>query len=296
MSAPTSHTCRACGAAGLTLARPSTLRGHLAASDFAITDSGYGQTLALYTCPSCGLAQCPDTRDVLKYYTALEDPTYEDGAAERTLQAEKLVAGVLRTLGVTSGRGLRLLDVGAGSGILVAAARKAGFDAVGIEPSVWLSAKARDKGLPVVTGVLPHDTLRGNFDVVMLIDVIEHVDDPLLLLTQLRDQLKPSGSAYVVTPDSASFFARVMGYRWWHYRIAHISYFNRRTLARVVSRAGLQDAGITRPGWYFSYAYLRERLMQYLPAWLLPPAAGPLENLTIPLNLGDSILMRCKRP
>lgn len=268
----------------------------LSSDDFAITDSGYGKTMALFDCPSCGLRQCPETQDVIRFYADLEDPAYEDGAAERTLQAEKLLAGVLKSLGRPNGRGLRLLDVGAGSGMLVDAARKLGFDAVGVEPSRWLAARARAKNLPVHEGVLPHQDVQGPFDVVMLIDVIEHVTDPIALMSTLRDHLASGGSAYVVTPDVSSFFARIMGLRWWHYRIAHISYFNKATLRLTCERAGLTPASVSRPGWYFSYAYLRERLMQYLPSWLLPPPAGPLKKLTIPLNLGDSILMRCVKP
>jgi SAM-dependent methyltransferase len=291
----TTPMCKACGSTALTLIKESSVKDALKSGDFAITDSGYGRTLAIYACSACGLYQCPDVNDVLAFYTSLEDPDYEEGAAVRGLQAQKLIASVLKDLGCKDGRGLRLLDVGAGSGILVDVARKAGFEAVGVEPSFWLAQKAFSKSLPVYQGVLPHASITETFDIVMLIDVIEHVEDPVSLMRSIATCLKPQGHAYVVTPDKASFFARVMGFRWWHYRVAHISYFDQKTLALVMDRAGLRNCGITRPGWYFTYAYLRERLMQYLPGWILPPAAGVLKNLTIPLNLRDAILMRCVR-
>jgi SAM-dependent methyltransferase len=288
--------CRACGGRQLALIKASTIATELRSSDFAITDSAYGVTASLFRCPDCGLVQCPEATDVLSFYEGLEDPRYEEGRGERLLQGEALIRKVLLAAGRESGAGLKLLDVGAGSGVLVEAARKYGFEAVGVEPSSWLAGVARDRGLQVFKGVLPHPALPGPFDVVMLIDVIEHVTAPLSLLREVGSHLKPGGIALVVTPDVSALFARLLGYKWWHYRIAHISYFNRKTLQLITERAGLRVRGFHRPGWYFSYPYLRERLCQYLPSWLLPPAIGPLRRAVIPLNLRDSLLMVCERP
>lgn len=291
------YVCRACGQkAGLIQVRPSSISGELTSDDFVISDLRYGVTAAIYRCDACGLLQCPDASDVLSFYEQLEDPQYEEGRDQRYLQAEQIVSTVLKVLGCADGRSKRLLDVGAGSGILLQAAQKAGFSAVGIEPSLWLVAKAREYGLEVHEGVLPHASASGPFDVVTLIDVVEHVIDPGKLLKTVREVLKPGGVAIVVTPNVSSLVARALSYRWWHYRIAHISYFNKKTLTIMAERAGLAVMKFSRPGWYFSYAYLRERLLQYLPSWFVPPVIGPLRNAVIPLNLGDSLLMVCVRP
>ena len=288
--------CRACGNNGLVQIRASAIVGELSPDNFAITDSAYGVTAAIFRCPACGLLQCPNLANVLGYYKEIHDPQYEEGRAERSLQAEHLVKNLLKAIGRASGTGLTLLDVGAGSGLLIEAAQKFGFSAVGVEPSSWLVGVAKGRGLTVHEGVLPHPALDATFDVVTLIDVIEHVADPLSLLQSVRSHLKPGGTAIVVTPDVSAIFARVLGFRWWHYRIAHISYFNKTTLRLITERAGLSVRNFSRPGWFFSYAYLRERLLKYLPSWLLPPAFGPLKRLLIPLNLRDSILMICERP
>ena len=46
------------------------------------------------------------------------------------------------------------------------------------------------------------------------------------------------GIGMMVTPDINSFFARIMGKKWWHYRVAHIGYFNRKSLNILLDRAG----------------------------------------------------------
>jgi 2-polyprenyl-3-methyl-5-hydroxy-6-metoxy-1,4-benzoquinol methylase len=292
----TEYSCRVCGNTELVLARPSSLTAPIVSKDFAITDAGYGVTGALFSCSSCGLLQCHELKEVLAFYETLEDPEYESGRFERSLQANALISYLLKSIKFKSGAGLELLDVGAGSGVLVEAAMNREFSAVGVEPSSWLASIGQQRGLVIYNGVLPHPMVNMGFDVITLVDVIEHVSQPLDLLREIRNHLKPGGIALVVTPDAASFFAKILGFKWWHYRIAHISYFNPKTLKLIAQRAGMECLNFSRPGWYFSYPYLRQRLCRYFPSWLLPSSEGLLQNIVIPLNLGDSILLICKRP
>ena len=87
------------------------------------------------------------------------------------------------------------LDVGAAAGLLVKSAVESGFDAVGVEPSQALAEVARrEHGGDVRTGVLPHPDLRGRFfEIVFLVDVLEHVADPLDLLTARRELRSTGG-------------------------------------------------------------------------------------------------------
>ena len=139
-------------------------------------------------------------------------------------------------------------------------AEKLGFTAVGIEPSAWLAEIGRRHGLNIINGTLPNRKVRGKFDVILLIDVIEHVSQPLQLLKILSKLLSPKGKCVIITPDASSIFARLLGFRWWHYRIAHISYFNSCNLSLILNRANLRVTHTKRPAWFFSYDYLHQRL------------------------------------
>jgi SAM-dependent methyltransferase len=219
----------------------------------------------------------------------MEDQQYEATRASRALQE----LGILRHIPVSQRRG-RLLDIGAGSGILVEQAKKIGFEAEGVEPSIELQTRAVELALNVHLGVLPHPDICGPFDVITIVDVIEHVPDPVGLLRQARELLSPNGILLVVTPDRRSFVARLMGWKWWHYRVAHIGYFDRQTLAAAISIAGLKVSALKRPGWRFPASYLVERVMSYAPQALRfrPPVA--LDWFIIPLNLRDSMLAICR--
>ena len=282
--------CWVCDSDDLVLVKDGNVPAHLDSEAFRITDAAYGTTATIYRCNRCGFLQCPELDDVLAFYETMEDETSEETRAPRALQARKLIDQIKRWRGTG-----RLLDVGAGSGILVEEAESAGFSAEGIEPSGWLQRQAADRDLKVHHGVLPHPDVTGPFDLVTLIDVVEHVPTPVPLLAGLRDVMADDGLAVVVTPDVGSMAARLMGWKWWHYRIAHIGYFNRKTLDRAIRAAGLAPVEVHRPWWYHPGDYLAERALGYLPRTIRPPVPRFLSRMTVPLNLFDSLMVVCRR-
>ncbi|HET9073762.1 MAG TPA: class I SAM-dependent methyltransferase [Solirubrobacteraceae bacterium] len=107
----------------------------------------------------------------------------------------------------------RLVDAGAGRGRFVAAARAAGFDAVGIEPSL----RAVDPTLGLIPATIEAAGLAsGSVDVVTLWHVLEHLDDPGMALAAIWDWLVPGGLLLVGVPNLSSWQARLTGGRWYH--------------------------------------------------------------------------------
>jgi SAM-dependent methyltransferase len=106
----------------------------------------------------------------------------------------------------------RLLDAGAGRGRFVAAARLAGYDAFGIEPSV------RGPGAPHVerAGIGDAAIEPGSVDVVTLWHVLEHLQDPAAALDRIATWLRPGGGLVVGVPNLASLQAQIGGERWYH--------------------------------------------------------------------------------
>jgi 2-polyprenyl-3-methyl-5-hydroxy-6-metoxy-1,4-benzoquinol methylase len=280
--------CWVCGSTELKVVKHSDLKGSLSPNHFLITDKAYGVTLELKRCTDCGFLQSDESDDVLRQYCELEDPQYESTRIQRSLQQRKLLEIIRRR----KPRG-RLLDIGAATGILVEEALAMGYTAEGVEPSAWLQEQAEQRGLPVHRGAFPAFRTNGLYDVVTLVDVLEHVPNPLSLLRSIRNILSADGVLLVVTPDVGSVTARMMGWRWWHFRFAHIGYFNRRTLRMLVSRAGMRSIAEGRPGWYFSAEYLLERISSYCPGPVSLPNTHLLSKITVPLNLMDSIYVLC---
>ena len=285
-----SITCWVCDSTHVELKRRGNITAPLQPELFRITAADYGVTGDIYRCRDCGFLFCPTMGSVLDQYEQMTDTTYEDTRSQRALQAKE----ILKVIRAHKTEG-KLLDIGAGSGILVEQALHLSYSAAGIEPSIALSHTAQQLDLPVRTGTLPQPEFHGRFDIVTLVDVIEHVDAPLALLREASACMNSDAICIIVTPDVNSLAARLMGGKWWHYRLAHISYFNQKTLTKLLSRAGFDIVSTCRPGWYFPASYLAERLMQYLPAVLRVKIPSALDRITIPLNLFDSLLVVAKK-
>jgi SAM-dependent methyltransferase len=128
-----------------------------------------------------------------------------------------------------------------------------------------------------------------------LVDVIEHITDPAVLLSEIHKALDDDGIFTLVTPDVRSLAARMLGFRWWHYRIAHIGYFNRKNLGLLLEKTGFEIVKIKRPSWYFTLRYLGVRFLSFLPKFIRFPLPKFLDKITIPVNLRDSLLVLCRK-
>lgn len=81
----------------------------------------------------------------------------------------------------------------------------------------------------------------GPFDVITSLQVLEHVDDPLLFLKEIGKNLKPKGYLYLELPNIDDVLLtcfNVAGYEDFYYREPHLSYFSKNTLRRLLRRAG----------------------------------------------------------
>jgi SAM-dependent methyltransferase len=109
-----------------------------------------------------------------------------------------------------------VLDVGCGAGdfllTLPAELRKCG-----VEPSVAAAASARRRGVSILAPTLEDLSASAGFDVITMIDVIEHVAHPAGLLDQALSHLAPGGSLVIATGDPGNvLWRRVFRSRFWY--------------------------------------------------------------------------------
>lgn len=135
-------------------------------------------------------------------------------------------------------RDLRILDIGCGAGSLLNDLRTWGRG-YGLEVSPEAAEVARQRsGCPVWTGAIPGGVPddAGRFDVVCLLDVIEHLDDDVSGLRYARSLLDTGGALLVTVPGLPLLFGI-------HDEINH----HRRRYTRGSLRAALNDAGFRAP-------------------------------------------------
>jgi methionine biosynthesis protein MetW len=102
-------------------------------------------------------------------------------------------------------RGSRVLDVGCAEGYLAAELAQRGCSVVGIEPDARAAAVARERGISVLEFDVEEISLDASaFDVVLFVDVLEHLREPAPVLRQAL----AAGSAIVSIPNIAHWTAR----------------------------------------------------------------------------------------
>ena len=139
--------------------------------------------------------------------------------------------------------GGRLLDVGTSIGLFLHLAVKRGWRGIGTEFGERALAYARDElGLDVSPKRVDELALeRESLDVVTLLSVLEHVNEPRAMLAELAQLLRPGGALYVIVPNVDSLACRVL-----HERAAtfdgrnHLIYFSPQTLRDLMEREGYE--------------------------------------------------------
>jgi SAM-dependent methyltransferase len=168
-------------------------------------------------------------------------------------------------------RGGKALDVGAAAGYFMKVLDENGFEPAGVELSAEIASHIREHfGFDVHVGTLETAPFSpASFDLITMWDVVEHLPDPVAVLTAARTLLKPSGALVIETQNVDSAFARLLGRRWHHYKHAeHLYHFNRRTIADLLRETGFRIEVLTPRfgGKYVSFDFVAERAGRIHPS------------------------------
>lgn len=158
-----------------------------------------------------------------------------------------------------SGSGLRAFDLGCGSGATSNLLREFGFDVVGIDPSESGIALAREAYPGCRFDVASaYDDLAGRygqFDIVVSLEVIEHLYDPRKFAKRVFELLKPGAPCVISTPYHGylkNLALAVSGRLDKHFTAlwdgGHIKFWSIDTLGQLLAEAGFQDIQFQRVG------------------------------------------------
>lgn len=219
------------------------------------------QGYRIVRCTACGLwfvNPQPAMEELRRFYER-----YDDGEQWRSGE-EQFNCGI-RTAIQRFKRPGAVLDIGSGSGNFLRGMREAGYSVFGIEPSHTGSGHAQSvQGISVFTGTI-EDYLAANprrrFDVVTLLNVLEHLAEPKRTLLQLRRLMARDAVLAVVVPD-ARFHALLGSIRrllrlsdpYWLERPQsvlsgfklpdHLCSFQPRTISLLLQRCGFEIASV----------------------------------------------------
>jgi 2-polyprenyl-3-methyl-5-hydroxy-6-metoxy-1,4-benzoquinol methylase len=205
----------------------------------------------------------PDAVYVDGYMTAETDfgpPNVLDPHFQRYLSfaAHARLARVERLLGPPG----TILDVGCGTGEVLAAAVSRGWDATGVELVPESVAIAVQRGLDVRCTRLEDSGLpEHSFDLVTAFHVLEHMPEATDFLTLLARWARPGGHVLVEVPNWNSVARRQLGDEWTHLRPGeHLAHYTTSTLRSTLERAGLDPVRVETIGFLWEGQTLYESL------------------------------------
>jgi SAM-dependent methyltransferase len=164
----------------------------------------------------------------------------------------------------------RIIDVGCGDGFhldLLGSFGPKGWRTEGVDVDDRAIAAARRRGVTVHRGrVETLDLPEATFDGALLIQTIEHLPDPAVVLDAVRRLLKPGGRVLVVTDNTGSLDFRLARRRHWggYHFPRHLNLFSRATLRALAVQAGFEVAElgtqVSPVNWVYS---VRNLLVDY---------------------------------
>ena len=146
----------------------------------------------------------------------------------------------------------RLLDIGSGPGNFLKVGAKRGWDVVGLEPGEQAANYSRELGLNVVNDMLRPELVDdlGQFDVVYMHGVLEHMRSPTETADLMFKLVKPNGLCFVNVANDFNPFQVLMrenyGYpAWWLVPPEHINYFDVASLTALLKKMGFVEHHVT---------------------------------------------------
>lgn len=161
----------------------------------------------------------------------------------------------------------RLLEIGCAYGFFLQLAQKH-FEVTGIDlnNSITKIARKNSRKAKILTGDFLKKRLPSSYyDVVCLLDVVEHLKRPDMFIKKVYKIMRNSSLLIIETGDIESLLARLQGKNW---RLItppmHLNYFSKRTLSMLIRKYGFEPVEISYVGFVRTLGQIMFRLTRNL--------------------------------
>lgn len=193
---------------------------------------------AMHRCPQCGLEFknpfIPEPDLIACYERASGDHWEEtpDPHKRRFDDIERVIND--------HAEGPMILDIGCSNGALLGYMGQS-WERFGIEPGEEATKQAEERGIKVIAPMLDACTTDERFDVILAIDVLEHLLDPDAFISGVRGLLNPGGIFVGLTGDAGSPAWRWHGSRYWYCSLPeHQVFYSRPTIEHLATEHQMQ--------------------------------------------------------
>jgi hypothetical protein len=156
------------------------------------------------------------------------------------------------------------------------------------EVSVALAQSIGDKKFTIIEDMFGFSTIPdASASVAVMIQVLDHLLDPVATLAELKKKLLPNAKLLLVTHNEQSLLRKIVGWNWPAFCLQHPQIYNPHSITRLLEEAGYKVNSIKRSTNYFQFSFLLKHLLW---AFGIKVKSVPsIFNFTIGLKLGNII-------
>jgi SAM-dependent methyltransferase len=215
---------------------------HLVCKDYLISQSDF----TIQVCNQCGFRFTnprPDSASIGAYYQSADYVSHNDSGGGLINKVYRLVRQYtlqqkLKLINSLQTKPGKVLDVGCGTGLFLETCQKGGWSINGVEPDANARTVATSR-LKIQIKADIDQVVDGEFDLLTMWHVLEHVPDLTETLKKLRGRVRVGGTLLIAVPNSDSLDAHHFQNYWAAYDVPrHLSHFTPPTLKKLVNEGG----------------------------------------------------------
>lgn len=194
-----------------------------------------------------------------------------------------------------------VLEIGSYYGVLGSLIKPLVKNYTGTELSTHAANYAKENFELNIINNSPNEYLKQDkkFDLIIMTDVIEHLDDPFTILKLLEKSLNKNGMIIITTFNFDSLFSKIMGKNYPWILPFHKYYFSNSTIKKSLNDANLNVVKIENDIRLISVDYLIQKLNVMLSSlrflWKFIDKIEFLKKLTLRINLFDLKIYYCTK-
>ncbi|MFP4845196.1 class I SAM-dependent methyltransferase [Winogradskyella sp. PE311] len=219
-----------------------------------------------------------------KYYEVLNSEFFDLDKLPKTDVLFKEHAKVRNLVEQNTTNG-NILEVGSGYGFLVNGFDTKKWNKYAVEPSPHASRYLRENSkVNIQNTTFENAIFKDNyFDVIVLFDVIEHIQNPQFFFNRIKEILKPDGYVYIGTGNIESLNAKIAQKHWAYFGSwEHISFFTKKSIKFLLSSNDMKLVKIVkRPykiGFHNYSSFFKNIVKCFLKLFSSEPRVNVLTN------------------
>jgi len=199
--------------------------------------------------PVSSLLRCPSCQHIRRDYESCHATARKTPYSGNPVLDRVRFALLFRRLNAFLGhrKGLQVLEMGYGSGKLLALFHRKGHHISGIDPSPFrIHPEVRDHATLYEGAAEDIDLPCRRFDLIVGIHVVEHLNNPAKVFERCYDALRDNGILYLATPNAMSTGLSLFKEHWLNLEDpSHIRFFSPESLKIMLMNCGFREV-ITR--------------------------------------------------